>query len=268
MKKSLIILSLMGLSATQVNATVQQTFEPAPSPSLASVSNTSITPLRGNSSVKKLTVVNNYSNISADTTARVQNIESLSSQAQRKSDELAQLAQQLEQKYSSSSYGNNYSANSSTSFATSANSPAGSYSSRLDSSAPPALAAARAARAAHSRSTGYCAKYVRRALQSAGYSFTPNASAYQYATRGTLAEAGFTKLSNDNYQPQVGDVAVFNRTSKNPHGHIQIYDGSQWVSDFKQSKFSPYSTHNGYSVWRDARYLDASNQGTYLAMND
>lgn len=255
MKKSLIILSLMGLSATQVNASVQQTFEPPASSSLASVSNTSITPLNS-TPAKTYKVVNSFSNISSNTTERVQNIEYLSSQSQQKSDELAQLAQQLESKYSSS-----------TSFATSANTPSFS-SGRLTSSAPPALAAARAARAAHSRTMGLCARYVRQALQSAGYSFTPNPSAYQYATRGTLAEAGFVKLSNDNYQPQIGDIAVFNRSSKNPHGHIQIYDGSQWVSDFRQSKFSPYSSHNGYSVWRDGRYLDATNQGTYLAMND
>ena len=240
MKKSLIILSLMGLSATQVNATVQQTFEPA----------------TNSSAVKTYKVVNNFSNINSNTTQRVQNIEFLNNQAQQKSDELAQLAKQLESKYSSS-----------TSFATSANNPNFS-SGRLTSSAPPALAAARAARAAHSRTIGLCARYVRQALQSAGYDFTPNPSAYQYATRGTLAQAGFVKLSNDNYQPQVGDVAVFNRSSKNPHGHIQIYDGSQWVSDFRQSKFSPYSSHNGYSVWRDGRYLDATSQGTYLAMND
>ncbi|WP_296403969.1 CHAP domain-containing protein [Psychrobacter sp.] len=250
MKKSLIILSLMGLSATQVNASVQQTFEPTISTSLASVSNTSITP------VKSFTVVNNFSNISSNTIQRVQNIEYLNNQAQQKSDELAQLSRQLESKFTTS-----------TSFATSANNPSiGSV--RLTSSAPPALAASRAARAASSNSMGLCAKYVRIALQAAGYSFTPNESAYQYATRGTLAEAGFIKLNNDSYQPQVGDVAVFNRSSKNPHGHIQIYDGSQWVSDFRQSKFSPYSSHNGYSVWRDSRYLDASNKGTYLAMND
>lgn len=260
MKKSLIILSLMGLSATQVNASVQQTFEPAASSSLASVSNASITP---STPVRTYKVVNNFSNITSSTTERAQNIEyynsqaqHLNSQVQQKNDELAQLAKQLESKYSTS-----------TSFATSANNPNLS-SGRLTSSAPPALAAARAARAAHSRTIGLCARYVRQALQSAGYEFTPNPSAYQYATRGTLAQAGFVKLSNDNYQPQVGDVAVFNRSSRNPHGHIQIYDGSQWVSDFRQNKFSPYSTHNGYSVWRDGRYLDATNQGTYLAMND
>ena len=139
---------------------------------------------------------------------------------------------------------------------------------RLTSNSAPSIAAASASSAALSRSIGLCAKYVRRALQAAGYSFTPQPSAYQYAN-GTLASAGFVKLSNDNYAPQVGDVAVFNRTAKNIHGHIQIYDGNQWVSDFRQPKFSPYSQHNGYTVWRDARYNDASaNTGTMLAMND
>lgn len=140
--------------------------------------------------------------------------------------------------------------------------------SSLSRDAAPAVAARAAARAAHGRSIGRCALYVRKALQAAGYKFTPNPSAYQYA-HGTLSGAGFTKISTNNYTPQVGDVAVFNRSSKHPHGHIQIYDGKQWVSDFRQPNFSPYRQHNGYSVWRDTRYLDASaNTGTYLAMNE
>ncbi|AWT48557.1 CHAP domain-containing protein [Psychrobacter sp. YP14] len=241
MKKSLIILSLMGLSATQVNATVQQTFEPSASSSLASVNNTPI---------KRVSV---YSNISGNS-ASIGQIESLSSQASQKSDELAQLARQLESKYSA------------TTFATTANSPIRS-AARIDSSAPPALAAARAARAAHSRTQGLCARYVRQALQAAGYSFTPNASAYQYATRGTLAEAGFVKISND-APPQVGDVVVYNRSSKHPHGHIQIFDGNTWVSDFIQPRKNPYSDAYSYTTWRDARYTnDASNEGIYLAMD-
>lgn len=138
---------------------------------------------------------------------------------------------------------------------------------KLTSNSAPSIAAMQASRAALGRSIGRCALYVRRALQAAGYEFTPQPSAYQYAN-GTLAGAGFVKISNDNYQPQVGDVVVFNRTSKNPHGHIQIYDGNQWVSDFRQPNFSPYRQHNGYTVWRDARYIDASaNTGTVLAMN-
>lgn len=144
----------------------------------------------------------------------------------------------------------------------------GTSSTTLSSNSAPAIAARAAARAANSKSVKRCALYVRKALQSAGYKFTPQPSAYQYA-HGTLAGAGFTKISNNNYVPQVGDVVVFNRTSKNPHGHIQIYDGSQWISDFRQNGFSPYRQHNGYTVWRDTRYLDASaNTGTYLAMNE
>ncbi len=142
-----------------------------------------------------------------------------------------------------------------------------SAAAQLTANSAPSIAAAQASRAAHGRSIGRCALYVRRALQAAGYSFTPQPSAYQYA-HGTLASAGFVKIKNDGYVPQVGDIAVFNRTAKNPHGHIQIYDGNQWVSDFRQPKFSPYSQHNGYTVWRDARYIDASaNTGTVLAMN-
>ncbi|MGP1607820.1 MAG: CHAP domain-containing protein [Moraxella sp.] len=141
----------------------------------------------------------------------------------------------------------------------------------LNGESAPAIAARAASRAAHGRSTKRCALYVRKALQSAGYKFTPQPSAYQYA-HGTLAGAGFTRISSDNYMPQIGDVVVFNLTSKNPHGHIQIYDGTQWVSDFRQGvgKFSPYAQHNGYSVWRDLRYTNASSssRGTYLAMNE
>ncbi len=141
------------------------------------------------------------------------------------------------------------------------------FKAQLTSNSAPSIAAQFASRAARGKSVGLCAMYVRRALQAAGYTFTPQASAYMYAN-GTLASAGFTKISSTNYQPQVGDVAVFNRTSRNPHGHIQIYDGSQWASDYRQSKFSPYSQHNGYTVWRDANYVDASsNTGTTLAFN-
>lgn len=141
-------------------------------------------------------------------------------------------------------------------------------SSVPDRYSAPAIAAARASRVALSRSSGYCARYVRKALQSAGYDFTPNPSAYQYASRGTLAGAGFSKISNDT-QVQVGDVIVYDRSSRRPHGHIQIFDGNDWVSDFRQNGISPYSGVNSYTTWRDSQYVDdASNRGIYLAMAD
>lgn len=128
-----------------------------------------------------------------------------------------------------------------------------------------------AAKRAHGRSTGKCALYVRKALQAAGYSFTPQRSAYLY-NHGILAGAGFSKVPEIGYQPLVGDVVVFDRTAKNPHGHIQIYDGKQWVSDFRQRKFSPYSVHNGYTIWRDTQIIQALDamqpKGVMLALKD
>ena len=142
------------------------------------------------------------------------------------------------------------------------------FKSVLDHNSAPAIAAARASRVALSRSSGRCARYVRQALQSAGYEFTPNPSAYQYETRGTLANAGFSKISN-NTPTQVGDVVVYSRSSKHPHGHIQIFDGRDWISDFRQNSISPYSGAYSYTTWRDSKYVDdASNRGIYLAMAD
>ncbi|WP_227431089.1 CHAP domain-containing protein [Psychrobacter sp. I-STPA6b] len=235
MKKSLIILSLFGLGATHANASVEESF-----PAYAPIYSTA----------------NDDISVASDDEIS-QAIENLSAQAQQREERLAALSERLSQQSQSS-------------FGTSANQPRTNQSSAvLDRNAAPAIAAARAARAAHSRSTGRCARYVRQALQAAGYEFTPNPSAYQYATRGTLASAGFVKVSNDT-PPQIGDVVVFNRSAKHRHGHIQIYDGTAWVSDFRQRDINPYgSSSYSYTTWRDARYLDnASNNGIYLAMSE
>jgi hypothetical protein len=42
--------------------------------------------------------------------------------------------------------------------------------------------------------------------------------------------------------PQKGDIAVFEKNDKHEHGHVEAYDGKQWVSDFKQKNFSPYKS--------------------------
>lgn len=235
MKQALLIMAAMGLGITQSSMAASQNFQ----------SNYTL-----NQSSSNFGSINNtYSNsagsrISSDDEIS-QAIESLSAQAQQKEDRLATLAKKLTIQQS-----------------------APVNVSVLNSNAAPVIAATRAARAAHSNSTGRCALYVRKALQAAGYEFTPNPSAYQYATRGTLANAGFVKISN-NTPPQVGDVVVFDRSAKHRHGHIQIFDGSNWVSDFRQSDINPYSDAYSYTTWRDARYLDdASNRGIYLAMAD
>lgn len=105
---------------------------------------------------------------------------------------------------------------------------------------------------ANSSSTGYCAKYTRQALQYAGFSFTPNGNAADYLTNGILTSIGFkpTQMGSDfltaKYQP--GDVMVYPKdylagTSK-PYGHMQIFNGKNWVSDFIQRSPSVNSKYN------------------------
>jgi hypothetical protein len=110
-----------------------------------------------------------------------------------------------------------------------------------------------ASRTARGKSTGQCAKFVRMALQAAGYKFTPNGSAYQYATLGTMEKMGYKQLPNGTPEAK-GDVIVWGPIPGHKHGHIQIYDGTTWVSDFKHRRnLSPYgqSKYSRYWHYRD-----------------
>lgn len=110
-----------------------------------------------------------------------------------------------------------------------------------------------------------CALYVRKALNAGGYNnFTPQASAHMYHTNGTLKQAGFTNISKDGYVPQKGDVAVTEAGPWSKHGHIQIYDGTQWVSDYKQGNhIVTYGGRANYHLYRDmSATTQASNSGT------
>ncbi len=98
-----------------------------------------------------------------------------------------------------------------------------------------------------SSSSGYCAKYVRIAMEAGGLNTTGRPGSAKDYNNSFLDNLGFSKVSNDNYTPQKGDVVVmesFQGAKKNhPHGHIEMYDGKQWVSDFKQKDFWPGSDY-------------------------
>ena len=95
-----------------------------------------------------------------------------------------------------------------------------------------------------SRSSGWCARYVRQALQAADYEIEAQPYAYQYETNGTLSKAGLTKI-DPNTQPRKGDVMVIQPTQGHEAGHIQMYNGEQWISDYRQNSISPY---NGVAI--------------------
>ena len=97
-----------------------------------------------------------------------------------------------------------------------------------------------------------CAKYVRLAMEAGGMDTLgrPN-SACNYDK--FLPKKGFTEVeitSLEDYMPQKGDIAVFEafmgKSRYHKHGHIQMYNGKQWVSDFKQRDFWAGSDYRIY----------------------
>ncbi|TDN63567.1 CHAP domain-containing protein [Paraburkholderia sp. BL10I2N1] len=82
---------------------------------------------------------------------------------------------------------------------------------------------------AEASSHGRCARYVREAIQRGGISIAHTYSAKNYGD--SLIRAGFYEVSGS---PQRGDVIVIQPIARHPDGHMAMYDGTQWISDFKQ----------------------------------
>lgn len=106
-----------------------------------------------------------------------------------------------------------------------------------------------------------CAKYVREAIEKGGIELKrPNErwpgegpSACDYGS--SLEQAGFEVFYDNTsenlqcgaYHPIKGDIAIFMpieaeqangiNIKRRKHGHIQMYDGVQWISDHAQRQF-------------------------------
>lgn len=139
---------------------------------------------------------------------------------------------------------------------------------------PPNHRAVKAATIATQRakpnSTGYCAKYVADALLAAGYKFTRQNSAYMYAS-GPLSGAGFTNIGNSG-KYQIGDVMVWSAHGVGSkggaiHGHIQIFNGRNWVSDFIQNNLRPGPKYvsSKPTLWRDSTLIGKNVTGSVAA---
>ena len=104
---------------------------------------------------------------------------------------------------------------------------------------------------AEGKSQSLCAKYVREALQCGGIRIIARPScAYHY--KDFLPILGYYTVEKP-YKP--GDVVVWMPTGNRKYGHIAIYSGDRWVSDFKQKSFyvhSDYVKSNDYLVFRKA----------------
>jgi hypothetical protein len=94
---------------------------------------------------------------------------------------------------------------------------------------------------AHLHSLHLCAMFFRHGMEAAGAGTADRPVSGDAADYGPyLLSHGAKEVPVESYQPQAGDTAVFGRSELHPAGHIEIFDGERWVSDFVQRGFSPY----------------------------
>lgn len=98
-----------------------------------------------------------------------------------------------------------------------------------------------------SKSHCCCAWFVMRALQQGG---CPIGIYPAWAYKYVLPLHRFDNIDKSNYVPQKGDVVVIENSKEHFWGHIAIYNGRQWVSDFKQKSINPYRKSYPYEIFR------------------
>lgn len=117
---------------------------------------------------------------------------------------------------------------------------------------------------AEAKSIGKCARYVRTAMEAGGINTNGRpTSAYQY--KGYLPTIGFNAIgdihgkskqrdwSNKNAKP--GDIAVMDHGQ---HGHICMWNGSKWISDFPQNNMWVYKGDGTCTIFRYGGQVDGS----------
>jgi hypothetical protein len=90
-------------------------------------------------------------------------------------------------------------------------------------------------------SSHHCALFCRLGMEAAGMSTADRPLSGDAADYGPfLLRHGAQVVPLNSYTPQVGDTVIFDKTAQHPNGHMEMYDGHHWISDFMQHSFSPY----------------------------
>ena len=107
-------------------------------------------------------------------------------------------------------------------------------------------------------SSSSCWKYVKDSLAAGGFHTDGSRSAYM--ATDFLSNNGFRCIRKgrvsghdgaDYLDKCLGDITVFNHCPKHPHGHIDMWCGKQWISDFKQNgNWINGSTETNFTIWR------------------
>ncbi len=100
-----------------------------------------------------------------------------------------------------------------------------------------------------------CAGYVMRGLWHGGCPVSLAVlPAYGYAK--TLPQMGFEEIPKEGYIPRKGDISVLPKNSNHVFGHIAVYNGTQWVSDFKQNSMLCSKTYRAIGEYQIFRATD------------
>lgn len=95
--------------------------------------------------------------------------------------------------------------------------------------------------------------YVREAIESGGLALDRQSFAKDYGP--SLEKAGFQALPRDESRlDKLGDVAVIQPAPGHPFGHMCMWDGHDWISDFIQQTMYPGSAYRAaqppYVIYR------------------
>jgi hypothetical protein len=105
-------------------------------------------------------------------------------------------------------------------------------------------------RHAETKSKGSCAGYVMRGFWHGG---CPVGLVPAYGYGKILPLMGFQEVQTKDYTPRKGDVSVLPQNNSHVFGHIAVYNGKQWVSDFRQNNMlcsKAYRDNGKFQIFR------------------
>jgi hypothetical protein len=117
---------------------------------------------------------------------------------------------------------------------------------------------------AHAKSQGRCAQYTRQAIEAGGVTLARRGSAKDYGL--SLVAVGFRVAVLPPGAYMKGDVSIIAGFEGHPHGHMAMFDGEKWISDFVQRSLYPggaYRKHQpAYRFYRHGVVSAELNRGT------
>lgn len=97
-----------------------------------------------------------------------------------------------------------------------------------------------------------CARYTREAIEAGGIKLGRTVLATDYGP--SLVAAGFRAVTIGVPPYRAGDVVIIDGFPGHPEGHMAMFDGRHWVSDFVQRDLYPgpsYRSHRpSFTIYR------------------